>query len=302
MSDRPLVSPERSTTDIETPSTIHAILVSLDGSEFAERALPVAARLARKLDADVHLFLFSAVSHPEEVRQREADLDALAGRYSRVHRSVVVDVDPARAIRGYVEGLDDAVLCMASHGRGRSAGIVGSVASEVIARSEDPLIIVGPRIDDVAATLWEGVSGSGVVACVDESPASAPVLPVALRWARLLREPTVLVTVAEPVPSPVTGVPTHRRFGPEGDVEAYLGSLVAATDVPDAHVTTYAIWDPISPAEGVRGYLREQPASLVVVGSRVRQGLARVVFGSVAAGIVHTIPSPVLVVPLPDVS
>ena len=299
MSDGPRVSPDLATEDIEIPLTIQAIVLPLDGSEFAERALPVAARLARTLDADVHLF--SAVSHPEDVGQREADLDALAARYGRVRSSVVVDADPAGAIRGFVGGLDDAVLCMPSHGRGRSAGVVGSVTSEVIARSQDPLIIVGPRIDDLAPGLGEGVSGSGVVACIDENPVSASVLPVALRWARLLREPTVLVTVAEPVPSPITGVPTHRNFGPQGDVEEYLVSLLAAADPRDVDVTTHVIWDPISPADGLRGYLRERPASLVVVGSRARQGLARVVFGSVATGIVRTSPSPVLVAPWSDV-
>ena len=74
------------------------------------------------------------------------------------------------------------------------------MASEVIARSQDPVIIVGPRIDDFAPGVEEGVSASGVVACIDENPVSASVLPLALRRARLL------VTVAEPVPSyqPVT--------------------------------------------------------------------------------------------------
>ena len=298
MSDGPHVSPDLATGDIEIPMTIQAVVLPLDGSEFAERVLPVAARLARALDADIHLF--SAVTHPEDVGPREADLDVLAARYGRVRSSVVVDADPAGAIRGFVGALDDAVLCMPSHGRGRSAGVVGSVTSEVIARSPDPLIIVGPRIDDLAPGLAEGVSGSGVVVCIDEKPVSASVLPVALRWAGLLREPTVLVTVAEPVPSPITGVPTHRHFGPQGDVEAYLVSLLAAADPRDIDVTTHVIWDPISPADGLRSYLRERPASLVVVGSRGRQGLARIVFGSVASGIVRTSPSPVLVAPWSD--
>ena len=94
MSDGPRVSPELATADIEIPSTIQTIVLPLDGSEFAERALPVAARLARALDADVHLF--SAVSHPEDVGQREAYFDALAARCGRVRSSVVVDADPAQ--------------------------------------------------------------------------------------------------------------------------------------------------------------------------------------------------------------
>jgi nucleotide-binding universal stress UspA family protein len=89
----------------------------------------------------------------------------------------------------------------------------------------------------------------------------------------------------------------RRRFGPSGDAEAFLRSVTGALGAAGADVTTQVVWDPISPAEGIRSYLREHPASLVVVGSRARHGFARAVFGSVATGIVHASPSPVLVVP-----
>jgi nucleotide-binding universal stress UspA family protein len=57
---------------------------------------------------------------------------------------------------------------------------------------------------------------------------------------------------------------------------------------------------PDHPADGIRTYLDQHPATLVVLGSRARTGLARLAFGSVAAGIVHTSPAPVLVVPWVD--
>jgi nucleotide-binding universal stress UspA family protein len=62
-------------------------------------------------------------------------------------------------------------------------------------------------------------------------------------------------------------------------------------------VSTRAIYDPMSPADGVHTFLREHPAQLVVVASRATLGVKRAVFGSTAAGIVSRSPTPVLVVP-----
>jgi nucleotide-binding universal stress UspA family protein len=267
------------------------ILVPLDGSPFAERALPVAVWLAERLDADVHLF--SAVPTVEELVARDEQLAEYQIPGRCVEREVVVDLDPAGAIHEALRRLGDAVACMASHGRGRSAALIGSVATEVVARGRDPLIVVGPLID-------ERFPGSNVLACVDETPGSAVLLPIAQRWAGLLREPLVVVTVAEPVPPAISSGPVRRLFGPDGDVDAYLEALVRPIRREGADVKTLALYDPISPAEGLRTYLREHPATLVVIGSRARRGLARMVFGSTSATIVHGSASPVLVAPRPD--
>jgi nucleotide-binding universal stress UspA family protein len=213
-----------------------------------------------------------------------------------VHRSVVVSLDPAGAIHEQLRqrGRDRAVACMASHGRGRSAALVGSVATEVVARGHDPLVIVGPHPD-------EHPGGHGVMVAVDDSPVSASLLPIGLGWAGLLDEPLTVTTVAEPVPPPVRpDHPTRRRFGPEGDVEAFLEGLVAPVRRQGHKVDGLALYDPISPASGLELYLRDHPATLVVVASHARTGPTRIVFGSEAAAIVRRSPSPVLVVPRPD--
>jgi len=51
---------------------VDAILVPLDGSRFAERALPVASRPAQRLEADIHLL--SAVAKEDDVVHRAAEL------------------------------------------------------------------------------------------------------------------------------------------------------------------------------------------------------------------------------------
>jgi nucleotide-binding universal stress UspA family protein len=297
MSERAPLSSEKVAEATREPLIVDEILVPLDGSAFAERALPIAVHLADRLGAD--LCLVAAVQHDDEIAAREADLVAADVRGPRVRHSVVV-ADPAGAIDDLLAESQHAVVCMATHGRGRSASILGSVANEVIARSREPLLLVGPGSGELAPWAPKDAPARGVVVCVDEMPVAPSLLGEAARWATGLGEPLTVVTVAEPVPSPVTGRIARRRFGPDGDVESFLDSLGGPVRAAGVSVETRVVWDPISPAEGMRGYLREHPAALVVVGTRARHGLDRLVFGSDAAGIAHSSPSPVLVVPRPE--
>jgi nucleotide-binding universal stress UspA family protein len=112
-----------------------------------------------------------------------------------------------------------------------------------------------------------------------------------------------VIVVAEPVPPPTRG-PTRRLFGPDGDAEAYLDSVIAqlpaSGPAAGGKVRAEVVYDPIGPADGVVSYVEEHPADLVVVRSHARTGVRRLTMGSVAAAIVHSNPSPVLVVPASD--
>ncbi|HSS10127.1 MAG TPA: universal stress protein [Acidimicrobiales bacterium] len=275
----------------ELPSNVSTLIVPLDGSKFSERALPVAAALAGRLDADISLL--SAVAREDDVAERARALAVIDIPGHHVDVSVVVDLDPAGALHEALRRRPGAVACMATHGRGRSAALVGSLATEVVARGHDPLVVVGPMVEKPA-------TGAGVVACVDETLESEAAIRVAQHWAGLLlSEPMTVIVVAEPVPPPVRG-PARRRFGPDGDVEAHLASLVAPFRAEGAKIRTEVVYDPISPADGIRTYLDDHPAMLVVLRSRARTGLARLAFGSVAAGVVHGSGSAAVIVPWVD--
>jgi nucleotide-binding universal stress UspA family protein len=268
---------------------VDTIVVPLDGTGFAHRALPVALRLARRLGAGIHLF--SAVEAEADVPEREAELHAVDVGALRVGHTVVVDLDPAGAIHEALKRLGPAAACMSSHGRGRSAALVGSVATEVIVRGRDPLVVVGPLV------VTDDREGQELLACVDETPAAAALLPIALDWAGTLGVPLAVATVAEPVPDPVRPGPAKRRFGPDGDVDAYLAAVVAPFAGFEHGIRALCIWDPISPAEGVRSFLRDHPVLLGAASTRGPTGLERALLGSTAAAIVHHSPDPVLLVP-----
>jgi nucleotide-binding universal stress UspA family protein len=107
----------------------------------------------------------------------------------------------------------------------------------------------------------------------------------------------IVITVAEQ-DTPLLGeVLMDRLFGPPGDVNAYLERVTAPVRGGDVAVTSLAIFDPISPAEGIRTYLQKSPATLLVIGCQLRSGRFRAPGGRTAAAIVRRSPSPALVVP-----
>jgi nucleotide-binding universal stress UspA family protein len=269
---------------------VRTVIVPVDGSRLSSLALLEASDLALRLGAAVHLL--TAVPREADIPEQEAALREIEVVAPEIRREVVIDLDPAGAIHEALRRLHPAVVCMASRGRGRAAGLVGSVASAVIARGHDSLILVGQFLD-------ERLPGYGVIACVDETPASQAIIPVALGWAELLHEPLTVVTVAEPAPDPLRG-PVRRAFGPYGDVDAFLERIVAPLRDTGHQVRARPVYDPISPADGICSLVEDHPASLVGLCSHGRLGTSRLVHGSVAATVVHRSTVPVVVTPRTD--
>jgi nucleotide-binding universal stress UspA family protein len=281
------VDPDLVTSAEAAPLT--AVVVPLDGSRFAERAVLEADDLALRLGVEV--VLLSVVPKAQGVHKREGVLAAVEVASPFVRREVVVDPDPVGAISEMVRHLRSAVVCVASRGRGRSAALTGSFAAELVARGQEPVIVVGPLLD-------ERLPGHGIVVCIDDAPSSEAVYPAAVRWGALLREPMTVITVAEPAPEPLRGI-VRRAFGPDGDVETFLDLAVEPLRDVAPSVRAMAVYDPISPAEGVCSYVEASPASLVAVCSHARTGIERVAFGSVTAAIVQRCHAPILVAPRP---
>ena len=271
------------------PDHVDALLVPLDGSGFSRVAVPVATHLAARLDAAIHLL--SAVRTVEEVEARDRELAGVVIPGHVVHRAVVVEADPAEAIHEALRKLENGVVCMATHGRARSAALVGSVATEVVSQGQGP--------PDPGVPLREEGHGAppGVVACVDDDPAAQALAGIALGWSGLLAERCTMLTVAEDVPEPVTGGPARRRFGPDGDIDEFLDRLAEPLRAAGHTVDATVRYDPVSVWGGLYRYLGDRPATLLVAGTRARTGLPRLVFGSEASSIVRHSESPVLVVP-----
>lgn len=146
-------------------TTYHKILVPLDGSGWAERAVPHAARLARNHDAELMLLhVYQPPMHDyadqmalagvsdiaDQVRERaEQYLIGLRNelRQQGVNAQYIIieGRSPAATICDFVrdEGID--MVVMSTHGRTRLARFLfGSVAQKIIQSVRVPVMLIRP--------------------------------------------------------------------------------------------------------------------------------------------------------------
>jgi nucleotide-binding universal stress UspA family protein len=270
------------------------VVVPLDGSPFAERALPVGQWVAEMLGADVHLLEVVASGDDEGVEGAIRYLDDVCRRRHAASWDVAERGDVAAALAEAVAASPRRIACLATHGRGRSATI-GSVAASLVERAAGPVMLVGPGARAVTAT------DAPVVVAVDGTARDHTLVAVALGWAARLARRLDIVTVAElRHPTLLGGGQRERARGPI-EPERYLESLAARARGSDVQVVTRVVRNSIS-VRAALSLLLDRTAALIVLGSRPRERQGLMVSGRCWAGIVRDAAVPALVVPLPPVA
>jgi nucleotide-binding universal stress UspA family protein len=256
---------------------MQTLIVPLDGSEFAERALPVAAGLARRFDGDVLAVTSKWDDHLDAPAEYLRDVEA---RTPGISTLLVRDQSAAGAIEFAVHDGTDRTVCMTSHGRGGLRwAVLGSVAEAVIQRVPEPMLLVGRHCDP------ERVDARDMVVCWDGSDASNALLTPACAWAKALDVGVHLVFVAHSLDVETVEHP--------GELFAQAVEKIEAESVPvDAHIlrSSYA-------AGMISDFASARRVALIATASHARTGLARVVVGSTTMGVVGSAPCPVLVAP-----
>jgi nucleotide-binding universal stress UspA family protein len=270
---------------------VRRIVVPVDGSPFAERSLPVARWIGDELGAPLQLV--EVISRTASCDDALRYVDALARRHvipswRVIQGDVVADVIVAATNHDGV-----GLACLATHGRDRSAMVLGSVAAALLDRTTEPVMLVGPQARPPCA------ADAPVVAAVDGGAADGAVVDVAVGWATALGRRLVIATVVEPAPAPYRqGRRRPRARGP-ADPEGHLSDLAqrAAVAAPACDVTTRVAYDPINVRDGLIRIL-DRTAALVVLGSHRHAVPIRLLLGRHAARIVHDAEVPAVVVPL----
>jgi nucleotide-binding universal stress UspA family protein len=285
-------APDASGRDGQVQSIeVAQMVVAVDGSDRAAVAVHVAHQLARPLGASITVLAVVPLRQDRSAMQQH--VEQLAADVQG--KPLVIDADdvPA-AILGAISEVPGHVLCMGSNGRGRSASVLGSVTAEVAAESREPFVVAGPNVPA------EHAMAGGLVAGVDGSERSESVLPTAASWAAALGLGLAIVTVAEPIPEPLTpGAPYRRNHGPQVAAEPYIGGLVQRWQGRGVDVGGDVVYDPVSVSGGLADFLASRPPAMVALATRARSGVTRLVLGSHAANIVRAVPAPVLLVPEP---
>jgi nucleotide-binding universal stress UspA family protein len=247
--------------------TFQTIVVPVDGSTLALRAVPAAAAVAAAAHAKVRLL---SVAHNDgELAWAYDQVHAAAGLLPAEMTSavdVMVDGDPVRVL------LDTAaepgnVLCFSTHDQPWMASeLLGRIGSGVVQRASHPFLVV-------ASNVSRPVPGDDVVVALDGVDDPDPVLSTAVQWARRLGTGLRIVTVYEPTP-PDLRQPDHysRSHGPPCDPDEYLAGVqrrVEGTGLTSC--TTTAIPDPVSVAVGLAQHLADRPGFVLVLGGPRRR-------------------------------
>ena len=166
------------------------LVVPLDGSDSAARALPIAAALAR--DSDAFVRVVGIVRPGNERAERYAQLLSQAERAGLDSTNVElrVDSDGAEILLSIADD-ERNVLCLAPDRHARPK-FMQDMRSRVMERVPHPVLAVGPN----ASSGW---FGTDVVVALDGFVDSKALLDVAAGWAQQLRASLRLVTVYEPV-------------------------------------------------------------------------------------------------------
>jgi nucleotide-binding universal stress UspA family protein len=185
------------------------IIVPFDGDEPSRRAAGVGADLSRLFDNRLVIVTATPASGGAEVQALKDRAQAMSDE--RVDVWIEPNNKPVDAIATTVKFRPRALLCMFTHARqGVRRAVYGSVAEQVIARVDVPVVLLGPNFPG-----GDGTDIRQLVVCVDETATSQSVLPLAALWAQHLRLPCTLLHIDKHGDS-------GKRRGPDLEMMAAL--------------------------------------------------------------------------------
>jgi nucleotide-binding universal stress UspA family protein len=288
------------------------ILVPLDGSTFAEAALPLALALTRKTNASLHLvsvvepipaFAY-AEWEPAALDWSTQYLDSVAERVSAnaggdvttaVHSGRVVETLGAEVAK---LGVD--LVVMATHGRGvLSRAWLGSVADAFMREAEVPVLFVHPEEGEAPAPeTWNDFQT--LLIPLDGSDVSESALAHATEFGELFGSAYHLTrVVAYPLEIASPYLPHTVQLNQEILAEAKDNAALYLEEQADKmrkrglRVTVSVAVDPQA-AHGILSEADEVGCDLLAMATHGRTGVSRVVMGSAADKVLRGATVPVL--------
>jgi len=286
----------------------HRIMVPLDGSARASDAADLAAPLAERTGAALDLVQIQRSTLTD--RDIEA-LDTQMGTQLQRLRAHGLHAHahnehgrPHETLLAVCAELRADLIVLAPHTRSRLSRILPLGMTEyLLVNSPVPLLVCPDREQGHPPRSFELLSGrEGLVICpLDGSDVAERALPTAIAIAREFERTLLLVRVVPPLHGFAGGPKAYELLGEaQRDEEHaalhYLHSTrhrLAHED--DVRVETMLLSG--DAADEILGLSLAHEASVVVMSTHGRNGLARVMIGSVAAEVIRRATVPVFVVP-----
>ncbi len=257
------------------------ILIPLDGSLPATSALQAAEELADRFDANLHVLTLT------RKRREGIGLARIIDRQvARIEKHPKVDVRPlsysvAEDIAAEFDKVDDTLVVMSTWARGRSAGLIGNVAEDVLRLLRQPVLLLGPAVD-----IQPGWLDGPLFVSTDGSDFGDSVSPFAERFAEQLGLEPRLIAVIDSSKVPAGVDPT----GEANSLAGLARSMVSPTGQP----VTYDVLHGDHPATEIVDYAKRYRASMIAMSTHGRSGAWRVSAGSVAMDVIRHAHCPVL--------
>jgi nucleotide-binding universal stress UspA family protein len=296
-----------------------SLMVPLDGSRFAEQALPVAVAIARRAGIGLDLVrVCPNVTHGEGGEEEELDYvrhvaasleSQLPGRIS-VHVPVdelgPLEYPPPQPTRvayvltRYAADTHAAVIVMATHGRGgvRRAWL-GSVADSLIRIASRPVLLVRPDDERFGTAAAADRGFNHILIPLDGSETAEQAIPSALELGSLFGARYTLLRVVSPLtwqvsphagdPFPVPASPLSREA-----VAASLEAVAARLRQPGVEVAAHLVAAP-SAGPAIIDFAAEHGVDAIVIGTHGAARVRRMLLGSVTDKVVRGSSMPVLV-------
>ena len=298
------------------------ILVPLDGSKFAECALPFAIEMADRLSAAIELVCVVPDIHvgwkgsaetfpaedPDSPDLEPSDYLDLAAKWVKTATSAqvlctVLTGPAAKQLVIHSEMQEPALIVMSTHGRGplRRAWL-GSVADWVVRHASMPVLLVRPE-EGADVELTNRQEFSNVLVALDGSRQAEE----SLRWAKAIggEHPTLTLVRVARNSIPAWKVDTMkfpayvhvRDYTKAAHTESaeYLRGVEHLMKNGSQNVASVVV-DGVSAAEGILETAERKAADLIAITTHGRGGLPRLILGSVADKVVRASHAPVLVV------
>jgi nucleotide-binding universal stress UspA family protein len=299
------------------------ILVPLDGSDAAERAVPVAVELARRTDAalrlvHVHMPLAADPIHVEGLPVIDEHMHSLRREHEQAYldqarqrlaagvagSAALLDGPVAATVAADAKASGARLIAMTSHGRGGlERAWLGSVADELARVSPVPLLLVRPEPGSAPYPFRR------ILVPLDGSALAESILVHAVALARLEADSEIiLLDVVQPIASAVW-IPDVALAAPVavGDVtrrqeeraREYLAGLARRLEASAVRVRT-RVQVASAIALAILDVARDEAVDIVALATHGRSGVRRLALGSVADKVVRGSRAPVLLFRPPD--
>jgi nucleotide-binding universal stress UspA family protein len=284
------------------------ILVPLDGSRFAERALPFAQMLATPIGARLILIRAALIrpwhggqpqaNYVEAMEEAEAYLADVKGR---LDPSVTVETsafygEAAEAILAAVAERKGDLVVMSTHGHsGPGRWVYGTVADRVMRRAEVPILLVPASCVEA----WSGEGRFRILVPLDGSGLAEEVLAPANDLVEVFRAETILLRVIDPVRD--ASVWAQWQAGLPLDPTAllysarqYLERIADGWRAAGRAVVVHSAVGPV--ASAIDTVARQQHVSVIAMTTHGRSGRICSVMSNVTTSVVQRANVPILLV------